>query len=95
MALEVFLEHPIEYAITTFRPLIKMYAETNYLNVLGSIRRLEIVFNLALTAIPVLSRSGSGMDTRARTPFTFSLAILAAQGIFWIWKRYNNSIEIS
>ena len=125
MALEVFLDHPMEYAITTFRPLIKIYAKTNYLNVLGPIRGLEIIFNLALymlaflgainawinrnriflvttlipiiyfTAIPVLSRAGSGMDTRARTPFTFALAILAAQSVYWIWKKYNDNTEIS
>ena len=125
MALEVFLEHPMEYAITIFRPLIKIYAKTNYLNVLGPIKGLEIIFNLALymlaflgainawinrnriflvttlipiiyfTAIPVLSRAGSGMDTRARTPFTFSLAILAAQSVYWIWKKYNDNTEIS
>jgi len=121
MALEVFLEYPLEYVITTFRPLIKIYATTNYLNILGPLRGLEIIFNLILymlgflatikawtnrnrncillvttllpiiyfTAIPVLSRAGSGMDTRARTPFTFALAILAAQSVFWIWKKYN------
>ena len=125
MALEVFLDHPMEYAITIFRPLIKIYAKTNYLNVLGPISGLEIIFNLALymlaflgvinawinrnriflvttlipiiyfTAIPVLSRAGSGMDTRARTPFTFALAILAAQSVYWIWKKYNDNTEIS
>ena len=47
------------------------------------------------TAIPVLSRAGSGMDTRARTPFTFSLAILAAQSLYWLWKRYIKNTEIS
>ncbi|MEE3254110.1 MAG: hypothetical protein VX199_00260, partial [Chloroflexota bacterium] len=47
------------------------------------------------TAIPVLSRAGSGMDTRARTPFTFSLAILAAQSLYWLWKRYIKKTEIS
>ncbi len=39
------------------------------------------------SVIPLLSGSGSGMDTRARTPFTFCLAILAAQGGMWLWER--------
>ena len=125
MALEVFREHPMEYATTIFRPLIKIFAITNYLKVLGPMRGLEIVFNLSLytlalfgivrswisrnhiflvvtllpiiyfTAIPVLSRAGSGMDTRARTPFTFSLAILAAQGLYWMWQRYIKNTKIS
>ena len=125
MALEVFREHPMEYATTIFRPLIKIFAITNYLKVLGPMSALEIVFNLSLytlallgivrswmsrnriflvvtllpiiyfTAIPVLSRAGSGMDTRARTPFTFSLAILAAQSLYWLWKRYIKNTEIS
>jgi hypothetical protein len=34
------------------------------------------------------------MDTRARTPFTFAIAILAAQSIYWIWNKYNDT-EIS
>ena len=125
MAIEVFREHPMEYAITIFRPLIKIFAITNYLKVLGPIRVMEVAFNLCLyilalfgivnswmnrnhvlltvtllhiiyfTAIPVLSRAGSGMDTRARTPFTFALAILAAQGLYWIWKRYSHNTETS
>ena len=125
MAIEVFREHPMEYAITIFRPLIKIFAITNYLKVLGPIRVMEVAFNLCLyilalfgivnswmnrnhvlltvtllpiiyfTAIPVLSRAGSGMDTRARTPFTFALAILAAQGLYWVWKRYSHNTETS
>ena len=38
---------------------------------------------LYFSAILLFSGSGSGMDTRARTPFAFCLAILAAQGILW------------
>ena len=36
--------------------------------------------------IPLLSGSGSGMDTRARTPFTFCIAILAAYGLLWLLR---------
>ncbi len=37
--------------------------------------------------IPLVSGSGSGMDTRARTPFTLCLAILAARGLLWLWEQ--------
>ena len=39
------------------------------------------------SVIPLFSGSGSGMDTRARTPFAFCLAILAARGALWLWER--------
>ncbi len=43
------------------------------------------------SAILLFSGSGSGMDTRARTPFAFCLAILAAQGILWVWELRKQS----
>ena len=36
--------------------------------------------------ILLFSGSGSAMDTRARTPFAFCLAILAARGALWLWE---------
>lgn len=43
------------------------------------------------SVILLFSGSGSGMDTRARTPFTFCLAILAAQGVLWMWELRKQS----
>ena len=121
MAFEIFSKYPKEYILTLHRPLIKIFAFTNYLKPISGMHILEITFNIILyvltligilhiwirkhvtlivitiipmlyfTAIPVLTRAGSGMDTRARTPFSFALAILAALSIDWIMKRLNKN----
>ena len=57
------------------------------------LRREYILLTMTLiptayfSIIPLISGSGSGMDTRARTPFTFCLAILAARGLLWLWEQ--------
>ena len=56
------------------------------------IRREFVVMTVTLvpiayfSLIPLLSGSSFGMDTRARTPFTFCIAILAAQGLLWLLR---------
>ncbi len=41
-------------------------------------------------AVPLLA-GGTGMDTRARTPFTPCLAIMAATGVVWTWDYWIRS----
>lgn len=124
MAIEIFLDHPLTYALVTPMHLIKMLALTNTLGIYGNIRWVELGFNmlfyiasgvgmflgwnkrdwnwLAITVLPSayflvvpLLTGGTGMDTRARTPVTICLAIMAARGAVWTWRYWIKKREIA
>ena len=60
-----------------------IWAWLNHERVLLTSTLIPIIY---FSVILLFSGSGSAMDTRARTPFAFCLAILAVRGALWLWE---------